>query len=283
MQKHKIFYILPVFIGLILLFNSCKTKKQIFHFSNIRPMRAVKLYDNIEFNKLRFKTLSVKFSATYEKDGDSQSFGGAIRIKNDSLIWISIVPALGIEAARIFITKDSIKFINRINSTYYIGNYSYLQSLLNLEIDFKILQSVLTNELFLYSRSAEDEDNAIRGYKSSVDSNLYVIQSLRDRKVNRKLKKNKTNDLILEEISVIPVIFKISRVCINDFEYQKSLDLIYTNFNTFDEQMVPQNLDFKIKDKNKQINVSIEYTKITINKELEYPFSIPEKYKRTLE
>lgn len=243
-------------------------------------MRAVKLYDHVQFNKIRYKTLSLKFSADYQKGEESQSFGGTIRIKKDSFIWISVVPALGIEAARIFITRDSIKVINRIKSTYFTGNFSYLKKMLNLEIDYDLLESILTNELFIYSRTP-DEEETVRGFKTLVDSNQYVIQSVRERKVNRKIKKNKTNDLIFQEIYIIPEIFKIVRITINDFEFLKSLDLKYTNFNPFEEQLFPQNINCKIQDRNNVINVSIEYNKITINKDLEYPFSIPEKYTKS--
>lgn len=243
-------------------------------------MRAVKLYDHVQFNKIRFKTISLKFSANYQKGDESQSFGGTIRIKKDSFIWVSIVPALGIEAARIFITHDSIKYINRIKSTYFKGNFNFLRKMLNLEVDFDLLQSLLTNELFIYSRTPDDEET-VRGFKSQIDSSLYVIQSLKERKINRKIKKNKTNDLIFQEIYIIPEIFKITRININDFEFQKSLDLKYSNFNTFEEQLFPQNIDCKILDKKTTIDVSIEYNKVTINKELEYPFTIPEKYTKS--
>lgn len=271
-----------LFICLLVLFSSCKTKKQVLQFSNIRPMRAVKLYDQTQLNQIQFKTLSLKFSANYQKGGESQSFGGTIRIINDSLIWVSIVPALGIEAARLLITKDSIKLINRMKSSYYVGNYSFLRNMLSLEIDYEMLQCLLANEFFIYSKNPEMEEN-IRGFKSSDDSSGYVIRSLKERKVNRKLKKNKLNDLILQEIHILPEIYKISRMFINDFENQKSLDVSYSNFEKEDSLLFPKIVDCKIKNINDEINLNMEFTKITINKILEYPFSIPEKYTKTIE
>ncbi len=245
-------------------------------------MRAVKLYDQTQLNQIQFKTLSLKFSANYQKGGESQSFGGTIRIINDSLIWVSIVPALGIEAARLLITKDSIKLINRMKSSYYVGNYSFLRNMLSLEIDYEMLQCLLANEFFIYSKNPEMEEN-IRGFKSSDDSSGYVIRSLKERKVNRKLKKNKLNDLILQEIHILPEIYKISRMFINDFENQKSLDVSYSNFEKEDSLLFPKIVDCKIKNINDEINLNMEFTKITINKILEYPFSIPEKYTKTIE
>lgn len=264
-------------------FSSCRTKRQIFKFSDTKPMRAIKLYKLVEGNQLKFNTLSIKFNANIEKSGESHSLSGTIRIKKDSLIWISIVPALGIEAARMMITKDTIKFINRINSTFYNGNYSYLNNMMNLDIDFSLLQAMLTNELFLYSRQVKDDDDIIRTFRSRVDSNLYVLSSLKEKKVTRKIKKKKTNDLIFQELIILPEMFRIKEIKIVDYEYDKKFELEYSNFNKTEEYLIPQLLDFKINDSKNNINASLEYTKVTINKDLEYPFSIPEKYTRTLE
>lgn len=279
----KIFHRGFIFVAcLLILLGGCKTKKQAFHYTNIKPMRAVKLYDHVQFCKTRFKTLSLKFSAEYRKGNESQSFGGTIRIKNDTMIWISIVPALGIEAARLLITKDSIKFINRLKSTYYTGNYNFLRDMLNLDIDYEMLQCLLSNELFIYSRNPE-MDETIRGFKSTADSSGYVIKSLKARKVSRKLKKNKIDDLILQEVHILPELYKVSRLFINDFEYRKSIDVNYSDFEDADTQVFPRNIDCKIINKDVGISITIGYSKVTINKELEYPFSIPEKYTKTFD
>ena len=47
----------------------------------------------------------------------SQSISAQVRLRFDSLIWISVLAPLGIEALRISISPDSIKLINRINKS----------------------------------------------------------------------------------------------------------------------------------------------------------------------
>ncbi len=278
-MKFKINFILVILLSIVVFaftFSSCKTKRQVFHFKNVKPMRAAKVFDNVNFRKFRYQTLSLKFSATYEKENESQSFSGTLRIMRDSAIWISIVPALGIEAARILITPDSVKFINRINSTYYLGNYNYFRNLTKMDLDFNLLQSVLSNEMFFYTRTSDDDD--IKGYKSYTDSNLYVLQSLKERKLQRKVKKKKTDDLIFIEVAVLPEIFKIVHVFANDLEYQKSLDVTYSDFENVEDQLFPMTAKFVIKNKEEVIKFNLSYTKATLNKKLDYPFSVPEKY-----
>lgn len=242
-------------------------------------MRAAKIYDSIQYNAFKFKTLSLKYSASYDKDGSSQSFSGSIRIKKDSVIWISLTAALGIEAARVLITTDSITFINRLNSTFYKGDYSLLKNLLNLDIDFNSFQAIITNQFFLYPKASDAED-VIKTYKSDNDSTFYSIQSMRERKKNRKLRKNKIDDLVFHEVRVVPDIFKIAQVFIEDFESNKSLTLSYSNFADFENQKFPMNMEGVVKEKSKMYKIGIEFTKVTINKDMEYPFTVPESYKR---
>ncbi|HBX49825.1 MAG: hypothetical protein A2275_06760 [Bacteroidetes bacterium RIFOXYA12_FULL_35_11] len=278
-MKKKINILLITFISITVftfVFSSCKSKKQVFHFKNVKPMRASKVFDNVNYRKFRYQSLSLKFSATYEKGEESQSFSGTLRIKRDSAIWVSIVPALGIEAVRLIITPDSVKFINRINSTYYLGNYNYIRNLTKMDLDYNLLQSVLSNEMFFYTRTPDDED--IKGFKSYKDSNLYVLQSLKERKLHRKVKKKKTDNLIFIEVAVLPEIFKIVHVYANDHEYQKSMDVIYSDFENVEDQLFPMSTKFTIKDKETVIKFNLSYTKATLNKKLEYPFSVPEKY-----
>ena len=63
-----------------------------------------------------FKSLNVEYS----EDKGKTSLKGQLRIQSDSLIWLTFSPALGIEAARVLLTNDSVKFINRLNKTYFL-------------------------------------------------------------------------------------------------------------------------------------------------------------------
>ena len=46
--------------------------------------------------------------------GDRNSFKVNARMRRDSAIWMSITPALGVEAARIVLTRDSVRFLSKV-------------------------------------------------------------------------------------------------------------------------------------------------------------------------
>ena len=142
-----------VFFSLIItIFISCNPQKKLIK-APIREEGADYLMEKLKTNELKYHEFSAKFSADYTNKGQKNSFNGQIRIQKDSLIWLSFSAVLGIEIIRIMITQDSVMFINRINNTYFMGDYAYVNKFLKTTIDYDILQSFLTgNDLSFYEK-----------------------------------------------------------------------------------------------------------------------------------
>jgi hypothetical protein len=89
-------------------------------------------------------------------------------------------------------------------------------------MSFSNLQSILTNEVFLYSETDEENnekyntDSQEREYFRktfipATDSNMYVLKTHRKHKIKKYIKKNKTSDLIVETLRILPEIFKLDQ------------------------------------------------------------------------
>jgi len=63
----------------------------------------------------------------------SQNIKINIKLKKDSLIWVSFRSLLGIEAARVKLTKDSLYIINRLAKTYSKKHISILKTIPGFE------------------------------------------------------------------------------------------------------------------------------------------------------
>jgi hypothetical protein len=135
----------------------------------IKEEGADYLFARLKEKELKFDWFSAKFSAEYSNKGKETSFNGQIRIRKDSLIWISLTPMLGIEAVRLMISQDSVKMINRLNDTYFLGDYEYVNRFLNTNIDFDLLQAfLLGNDLQFY------EDGKFR---ATIDRGEYKLST----------------------------------------------------------------------------------------------------------
>lgn len=113
--------------------------------------------------------------------------------KKDSILYIN-ASKLGIEFARLVLTPDSIKYINHLNSTYFIGDYSAAYHLFGLPLSYNMLQALLMNSDFA---DFENDFNVITKNDTS-----YLIDSNRRQNnarfsINQRIVLNE-NDRIIE-------------------------------------------------------------------------------------
>ena len=140
-------------ILLVAMLSSCTTRRQIIK-EPLKEAKSIYLLEELAENELKFDWFSAKFSIDYIYDKKLTEFKGQIRIRKDSIMWLSFSPALGIEMARIKITTDSVFYMNRINKTYLKGNYKFISDFLQTNIDFDILQSIIIgNDFQFYEKS----------------------------------------------------------------------------------------------------------------------------------
>ena len=268
----KVFYVF--FISLLIL-TSCKQQKNITKKNskcNLDYKNPKTLNANLKANELFFKSLNAKIAVESNIDSSFNSFSVSLRIKKDSIIWMS-VSKLGIEGIRILITKDSVKFINRSNSNYFMGDFNYLSTLLNIQLDFEILQSLLVgNSVTFYT---EEEK-----LKAGIDNCKYMLATIRKNKLRKVMEKGKELKEPIQSIYMMPETFKISRILFYEFNPERIFDAQYYNFLEIDStQKFPTEMSFLIKaQKNAAIN--IKYSKIKLNEEQSFPFKIPENYEQ---
>ena len=121
---------------MLIFLDSCTTQRKIIK-APIKEEGADYLFKKLKEHELQYNWFTAKFSADYKNKGQENSFNGQIRIRKDSVIWLSFSPALGIEVFRMMLTQDSVKFINRMNNTFFAGDYNYVNQYLNTNIDYR--------------------------------------------------------------------------------------------------------------------------------------------------
>jgi hypothetical protein len=266
------FFILPFFFLLLLILSdSCSTQRKIIK-APIKEEGADYLFKKLKEHELQYNWFTAKFSADYKNKGQTNSFNGQIRIRKDSVIWLSFSPALGIEAFRMMLTQDSVKFINRMNSTFFAGDYNYVNQYLNTNIDFDILQSFLTgNDLSFYENGK---------FKAGIDNGIYKLVTA-DRQKLKKFVRNSQENLrvLIQTIWIDPESFKISRAVVKEIrEPNIQLEAQYSAFEKIGDQLFPKEMSFDISADN-NLSVSVKFNKITVNTVQSFQFRIPQSYR----
>ncbi len=245
---------------LILIVSSCKT------LDKTQRSGIARQYDNktealasLSDIDPELKTLSSRLSI---KAGGI-SFSGNLRMEKDSVIWISI-SKFGFEGARLMIRKDSVFYINKLNSESFQGDYSFLSSLMGFNANFEIVQALLLGRDFKsydprgYSIEESEEDTRYRFY-------------------NRK-PKDRSLPNINQAILCQKEPFQIIRNIIGLGSQENSIDLSYSNYRNINDIIIPG--DYKILLPFFRDEIIIQTTRHSINQSLDYPFSIPESYKK---
>jgi hypothetical protein len=232
------------------------------------------LINYLKVNEFKYDWLTSKFSADVVTEDNKQSFTVSVRAKKDSAMWLS-VSVLGIEGARMLITQDSVRFMDKLNNKYFVGDYQYLSKLLSIDVDFETMQSVLIgNSMEFY-----DEDEKL---KSGKDSTYYLLSTIKKRKLKKALKENTenvANKELAQRIWLHPLTFKVYQIVINDFPNDRTFTANYSDFQVVDSSYFPFKANFVIQAQ-KKINLDIDYSKVVHDKPQTMPFNIPAKYER---
>ena len=216
-------------------------------------------YSRMISNRINFTTFSAKIDVDYEDaTGKKYNVNSNIRMYKDSVIWMSVTGAFGIEGLRAYITSDSVKLIDKQNKIYIARSVSYLQEITELPLDLASLQDLLIgNPVFL--------DSNIVSFSKSND----VIAMLSNGEFFKNLITIGEMDKLIRSSTLDDLDELKNRTCYltyYDYESRKGL-----NFST--------KRDINVSEK-KKLDIKLNYKQYDFNETLSFPFSVPKSYKR---
>lgn len=112
---------------------------------------ANNIKEKMKAGRIEYNTFSAELKMDFQDEGGKKmnNLSVNIRMQRDSAIWVR-VSQLNIEGARILITKDSIKVVNRLENTVMLRSAAEGKALMKLGMDFNMLQDLLIgNPVFL--------------------------------------------------------------------------------------------------------------------------------------
>jgi len=111
--------------------------------------RTVSAIYTLESKYKNLKSFYAKASVDIDMPELNQDVSSQIRWIRDSVVWMNFT-ILGIEGARLLVTKDSFFMVDRINKRFMAENLAHMAVKYNLPISFKTMQNfLLGNPVFL--------------------------------------------------------------------------------------------------------------------------------------
>ena len=246
---------LPVLLLLVLVFAAACKRDTI-------PTVSEKDLKELNVRPLDFKYLTTRSKINFN-DGNRQIGATAnIRISNDSLIWFSITPGLGIEAARGLVTRDSLFLVNKLEKEYYAYSFAELSKKLNVVVDYDILQAALLGE------------------------------PVRPISTNSRIKRTADETIVLQQQQGFDIInhfnnqtLKLTRAIVQEPQSVNNLVLQYADFQKINDNVLPLSSTITAQyQENQQMKatvVAFQHNKAEFSDTpLSFPFSIPDRYVR---
>ena len=144
---------------------------------------SLKKYDPKKWHRIKenakqtpnFKTLQAKLKITYIQKGKEQTHSVSFRAKKDEILWISAT----FSVIRAKVTPEKVSFYNKLDKTYFEGDYTYLSDLLGTPLDFNKVQNVLFGEpLFNLKGSFETQIESLKTILSVSGEGVAGINEL---------------------------------------------------------------------------------------------------------
>jgi Domain of unknown function (DUF4292) len=263
--------VLLIFITAICIFTSCRPTRKIQ--TAIAKKDTVDLvkppvqngedsaafirenYTKIKTQRITFTTFSAKIDVDYVGgDGKKENANAILRMYKDSTIWIAVTGLFGIEGLRAYITKDSVRIINKIDKIYTGRSVAYVQEVTGLPLDLHSLQElIIGNPVFLdsnivsYTRSANSVSflSIGEGFKNLITLVEGILHhcKLDDVDINR----NRTCDLSYD-----------------DYENKKGVNFSAKRRITVSEKS--------------KLDIKLDFKSYNFNETLSFPFSVPKNY-----
>ena len=241
-------------IALTLFLFACGSNKDVVTSSSLENHSSKLIVKKVNQNHLDYNWFTAKLSGNIEKNGADTPVSANLRIRKDSVIWLSVSALLGIEVARIQITPDSLKLMNRINKTYWTGGFEDVESAYGIPANYQQLEGILVGQISLENQKM----------RSIVSENKYLL-------FNKSKKQNPQSKVWIDGR------FLIDTYLLEDV-LEQSLTIRYLEYEKHAQRWVPLKLNLLLANIDQQTEANFTYSKVNINTPKKVNFNIPDSY-----
>lgn len=247
----------------LLFLGGCKSSRQAVVSPVAEDREAVGMLESIIGQAPSFDSFSSKVKLTASMNGKQLSVNGTLKMKRGELIQLSIAPLLGIEVARIEISKDNILAIDRINRQYASVSIADLSSLADGEADFYTIQALFFNRLSLPGAQEVKVADA-SAFRLEKQADGVLIRPRKTGKLDYCFTANEGGWLVNTNLSA-------------DKKYL--LDWKYDEFQQLGGGMYPAAMDITVQGTGRSVKAQVELSKMSTAKVSLSPTTLSGKYK----
>ena len=244
------------YIIIIVLLYGCGPGKNLTStVGEIPEMRTKQILKKHIKQHAKFNTLQCKLKIELFQNSKAQSNTVTLRMDRGKTIWINAF----LNMIRIKITPDRVQMYNKIDKTYFDGDFSLIKQLLGIDLDFSNLENLLLGDTFFKHNSSslnQVKDNSgytLKPYK--LDPTLNVLYRIN------------------------PFYFKMKTQEISHLKEEIHLKVNYDDFQEINQQLVPSKMAITINEKQNNTFIKLNLKSVSLNQSISFPFKLPTGYK----
>lgn len=275
---------------------ACKPRQQVAQVAqDLQPRSAEKLLEQLSALRIdNIRYYSAKAEVDINGPDGHKGFKATFRSVLDSAAWVSITPALGIEVARLLLTTDTLKVLDKINDHYWVGDTAMARAKFGLQPSLDLFQKALfgmpigldpeekykaDREDGQYTLTSKEKKRFRRAAEDlAPDDTLLDDRDMNDQRMERTLRKAEKRDAIVYRYWIEPDSFRITRVQIIDLAHDQQADVRYLHRTDVNGHFLPDHISLSLSDTSKQVSGTLLLDRIGIDGPLQLNFRIPEKF-----
>ena len=242
-------------IIIILIFGCAPGKNLTSTVGEIPDMRTKQILKKHIKQHAKFNTLQSKLKIELFQNSKAQSNTVTLRMERGKTIWINAF----LNMIRVKITPDRVQMYNKIDKTYFDGDFSLIKELLGVDLDFSNLENLLLGDTFFKHKSSS--------LKQVKDYSGYTLKPYKlDPGLN-----------VLYKIN--PFYFKMNTQEISHFKEEIHLKIKYEDFQEINQQLIPSKMTITINEKQNNTLIKLNLKSVSLNQSIRFPFKLPKAYK----
>ena len=239
------------------LLYGCKSAKSTTNSNAIISLSSKKIIKSHYKNSINFKTLKGRAKVRYEDKRTGQTITANIRIEKGKSIWVS-ASFLGFVGAKALITPTKARYYNKLDKTYFEGDFGLLANLLGTDLNYEQLENMLMGQAIF--------DLTDERYDSEVYKKVYKLQPESDILLFKKL------------FFLNPDNFKMAEQRLIQPEEKRLLAITYPSYQKVSGRILPKEITIIANENTYQTKIAFQYRSVTLDEKVTFPFKIPSGY-----
>jgi hypothetical protein len=215
------------------------------------------ILSKIDANRIDYKTffgqVKVDFTDAVGKNTKATAF---VRMKKDSVIWLSITGPLDIEFFRILVKPDAVLIMDKFKHTIAARTVAFLQEFIKIPVDFYTLQDLLLGNVVFF-------DNHIVSYRQNGNDLLAL----------------NVGDYFKHLITMDTTTGRISNSKLDDVQElrNRTCNISLSDYTNIQNRSFSLNREISVTEKAK-IDIVLNFKKVEFDTPQGFSFNVPKNY-----